>query len=562
MRAARLSIALAFAFGLVTSSLALHQALIDDEGYITFLGALALREQPLAAFFFQKFHPPLSLFYAPVAGLGWRAFLVAHAAFGAFGVFAAGMASSRLGGSGAVASAVLALSPIYLLAAASGQSNSDGITMLLVAIWLASYRERRALQVLAGLTLAAAVWSRYEFALAVALIGLHLALDPKTRWAVAGLAAGPALYLLAGAAYHHDALWWLHFPPTLARPLPGLDVEGIFPRSLSQVVVVLAQLSLVSAAWLLPLGASSASVDPAVRRVRVALLVTLAAMVLVPFARVLNFEHSPRYLAAVLPFTALLAGHWITAPVPTRRRSLALGAILLAALSITLALRPTGLSTGAIVVALLVPLAAWIPTPSVRALLLIAACVGSLVLTERAAPLARHSRAGPHTLAAARWVRDHADGRAIYTNSQHLAMTLAARDPLPPPRYLVAFDIQMELLALLNVRNGQRDAVLRAVSPHLYGEAAWVCEFVRRPPPPGSLFVINHDNRIHHYFPLSLLEQHGRLLVSFGSVRVWQINEGDRGFTPQIDRALELSPDQRDAPCDALGLPSRRVSAP
>lgn len=548
---------IALAFAVVAASLALRFDLVDDEGYITYLGALTLRQTPLAGFFFQKFHPSLSVLYAAVSALGWRSFLVAHALFGAVGVYLAGSVAARLGGSGAVASAALALSPVYLLSAASGQSNSDGITLLLLALWLAGSGERRAPLFLAGLVLAAAVWARYEFALAAAVLGLHLTLDPRTRWAGAGLAAGPAVYLLAGAAYHHDALWWLHLPPTLPHLLPGRDPDALLPRNPAQVIVAAGQLSLVCAAWLLPFGLDPAGLPPGARRLRAAFLVTLAAMVLVPFLRVLNFEHSPRYLSAILPFAAVLAGVWSAAPGAPRPAAGAVAfALLLGTVAFAESLSPS------LLVALLLPLAVWVPTRSARGLLVVLACVASAALAERRSPLLDGSRADAATLAAARWIGERGAGRALYTNDQHLALTLVARGRRPPPRYLVAFDIQLELLAMLDARNGQRDAVLRTLSPHLYGEAAWVCEFIRRPPPPGALFALTHEERILRYFPRPFWEARARLVATFGGVEVWERRGDARDFSPEIDRVLGMSRSTRDAPCDALGIRAAVGGAP
>jgi hypothetical protein len=210
--------------------------------------------------------------------------------------------------------------------------------------------------------------------------------------------------------------------------------------------------------------------------------------------------------------------------------------------------------TPALAITALLPFAAALPGPHARSLLVLVASVTSVVLSGDVAPTFRRSRAEPHTLAAARWLRAHGAGRVLYTNDQRLAMTLVAQDRRPSPRYLVAFDIQMEMLALLNARNGQRDAVLRAVSPRLYGEAVWVCEFARRPPPPGALFALNQDTRIQRYFPRALWDAHTRLLATFGAVEVRGLNEGDQGFAPQIDHVIGMSPAQREAPCDALGV--------
>lgn len=541
--------ALAVAFAVAASSLALGFDLIDDEGYITFLGALVLRDAPAAGFFFQKFHPSLSLLYAPVASLGWRAFLVAHSLVGALGVYLVGAVASRLGGSGAVASAVLALSPVYLLSAASGQSNSDGFVLLLLALWLAGLRDRREAHVLAGLTLAASIWARYELALAASLLGLSLALDRRTRGVLVGLAVGPALYLAAGALYHHDALWWMHLPPTLPRALPGTDVDALLPRTPGRVLVAAAQLSLASVVWLLPLGRASSARSPEAGRLQVAFLITLAAMVVVPFLRVLNFEHHPRYLSVILPFAAVLTSLWVATPWSFRP--------IAAAPSLVVLLFPER-ATPSLVLALLLPLAGWLPSRRARAAVVVAACVASLAISQYTSPLFQYSRAAPDTLAAARWIRERGAGREVYTNDQHLGMTLVQQGRRPPPRYLVAFDIQMEMVLLLNDRNGQREEVLRSISPRLYGDAAWVCELVRRPPTAGALFVLGSDQRIQRYFQRTFWEARTRVVATFGDIEVRELPERDGHFTPQVDAALGLTPSLQEAPCTALDDGARR----
>lgn len=538
-------------FGVVAAALGERLRLIDDEAYITWLGATTLREAAAAGYFFQKFHPTLSVIYSPFAALGWRAFLVAHCAFGALGVFLAGSLAQRFRLPGGVTSAVLALSPVYLLAAASGQSNSDGVTLLLLAIWLSALRERRAVQALAGVAFAAALWSRYELALAIGLFGLQAATHPRTRWVLAGLTGAALAYLFAGAAYHRDALWWLRYSPTLLTSLPGVPIGRFVPRSVEQLLRVASQLSAVSVAWVIAATVRGDSLTREARSVRVAFWITLAAMVGIPFARVLNFIHSPRYLSVVLPFTAILVGAWVASP-SSALRSLAPAAVL-ALLAVTRGARELG---APLVFALLLPLGARLRTVGARGIFFVALAAASLLVTARTTSAFREGRADEDVLGAARWIRDNARGRAVYTNDQHLALTLRAEGR--PPRYLVAFDIQLELMRLLDARNGQRERVLRALSPELYGIAAWACEIDRRPPPPGSLFVLGADDRLQRFFSGASWEASTRAVVSFGALRVLEMRHDGPPLRSAPDPILQITPAQVALPCEVLGITAPR----
>lgn len=542
---------IAVAFWLMAVWLGASLGLIDDEAYITWMGARALRDAPLAAFFFQKFHPTLSALYAPFVGFGWRGFLVVHSAVGALGVYLAGALARRLGLPGGVAAAVLAISPVYLLAAASGQSNSDGVTLLLLSMWLAAGRPSRVTQALAGVSLAAALWSRYELALAVVLLGLGDAVRGRSRGVFVGLAAGASAYLLGGALYHHDPTWWFRFSPTLLTSLPGVHIERLVPRTFEQVRQVASQLSTVSVAWVAAASVPAAALGPRMRGVRVAFWITLAAMVGMPFARVLNFIHSPRYLSVVLPFAALLASAWVASPPPPRR-----GSVVAAALALLALLGRGSLLEPGLVCAVLLLLVVRARDVSVRAALSFALVATASAITLSTTPLLDNSHAGSDVLRAARWIARHHAGREVYTNDQHLALTLRAKGLTP--RYLVAFDIQLELMRLLNPENGQRARVLRAISPYLYGHAAWACEIERRPPQAGALFALGPDERLLQYFPPEAWARSTALVGSFGTVSVRAMLPAGPPLRSSPRAELRVTPAQLALPCEVLGITAAR----
>ena len=119
---------LALGFFLVAAAVGQSGRLPDDEGYLTFMGAHLVARAPRAGIFFQKIHPSASALLAPFAAFGWRAFLVAHAAFAGLAVYLLGRAARRLTPHAPwAASLVLATSPMFLLSAATGQSNSTAV---------------------------------------------------------------------------------------------------------------------------------------------------------------------------------------------------------------------------------------------------------------------------------------------------------------------------------------------------------------------------------------------------------------------------------------------------
>ncbi len=73
---------IALVFAVAAAAAGLSGALPDDEGQLTYLGAVIVVRAPLAGLFFQKIHPSISAISAPFAAMGFRAFLLGHAALG------------------------------------------------------------------------------------------------------------------------------------------------------------------------------------------------------------------------------------------------------------------------------------------------------------------------------------------------------------------------------------------------------------------------------------------------------------------------------------------------
>jgi len=489
---------IAAAFALVALALAHALPFVDDEGELTWQCALTLSREPVATLFFQKFHPPLALFYAPLAPLGWRAFVTAHVAVAALGVALLGRLGVALGGSAAVAAGTVALSPVYLAAAVSGHSNSDGIALLALALWLRFGDRPRPLA--AGAALGAALWVRFEAAPILLGLGALALLRRDLRVPLGGaLVALP--YALLGALYHRDPLWVLHFPPDTPALLPRAESLRAYIRpDASFVVYVLLSLALVAPAWPLGLTLRWRSLPAAAREVLGLHGLTAALMFALPVAGLFNFEHHPRYFLVLLPGLALAAALAVRAPptASTAARATASTAALMATLL------AGGHVPGAVLAAL--PLGApwllWGPGRSWRAGLALAPVAAVLLAVgARRTPLLDIIQMLPtaELHAVARGLpaaSSRPPGAVVYTTSHQLGLYLprGLHDPRAV-RYIPGDDIPQGLSLLLNPHNGQYARVVGALSGLLYGGAAWACSFAARPLHAGDLVVLEMDGR-------------------------------------------------------------------
>jgi hypothetical protein len=203
---------IAILFSVAATILALSGLLMDDEALLAWLGVKSFLNDPIAMIFFQKFHPSNQLLLAVPTLIGWRAYLMAHTTMAGLTIFFLGQSSNLLGGNGSITALVLALSPPFIVSAVTGQSNTSAMFLFALALWLA-LKDHRA-RVLAGLILGFALWTRYEFAFLFAGLAFFIAFVQRDLKAALFTLIWPALYLSAGAAWHKDLLWFLHFPPS------------------------------------------------------------------------------------------------------------------------------------------------------------------------------------------------------------------------------------------------------------------------------------------------------------------------------------------------------------
>ena len=216
-RAAAWALAAAFAiFGLAAVA---TDRFLDDEGMLTHLFGAWARADAVPTLFFQKSHPVLAALYALPSLGGVRATLAAHVLVAAAAIpLLAGVARALGHRAPNLPALILALSPIYLVGAPAGISNVDGVAGGVLFLHLYARAKR---PFAAGILLGALVWVRFELAVLVVVFVLYDLFFERRVALLAGAAVFPIVYAIAGALYHRDAIWFVHFPPSLPGGVPG-----------------------------------------------------------------------------------------------------------------------------------------------------------------------------------------------------------------------------------------------------------------------------------------------------------------------------------------------------
>lgn len=484
---------------------------LHDEGVLTWHYASILAAEPVAGLFFQKLRPVLALVYAPVALLGFRAFVVFHVLVAAAAIPLSAAIAAKLGQRQiAVPALVLATSPLLLMTAAGGHSNADLVTGLLLGLFLIHVRDR---PVAGGAVLGALLLVRSEVAPMLAVIAAgelvvawRAADNPSREARLAALKTGlvpglamaivPVVYVLLGVLYHRDLLWALHYPPTLTAPADSTWVEsGDLPRRLVESGEALLALS---PAWGLALLLRPRALVVRERWIGLGVAVCVVLLRGLPMIGLFNFDTSPRYLMVALPGLALILGRQLegfgrhagdpagsddgdgTRPAAWAGVVSLLLLGLLAALAFdTLQLRTERGAAPpllAFVGVWALCLALSFLRPRVRPM---AVTVTWVVAGLSAAPLL-----GPGTgLVVPRrtldgiatwWVESgaQADGLPVITNFPLTRPWLEHEGLLDDPdrvQLMLQHDMVHELDALLDAEVGQDEAILRALDSHFYG---------------------------------------------------------------------------------------------
>jgi hypothetical protein len=490
------------------AGLAVHDGrFLHDEGLLTHLFASLVGREPVAAIFLQKVRPPLALLYAPVAGVGLTAFLWAHVLVAALAVPLVAAAAQRLGHARPeLSAAVVALSPMHVAAGAAGLMNADAVVgVALVVLAWASGR-----WLAAGVVMGALVWVRSELAvLALVLAGAALVQRPWQWRALVGLAAFPLVYGLAGAVYHGDLLWMLHWPPALATPMEGNPFWDTDPAQAALPTVVAAVLAITPAVALLgpwrPAGAG------AVERAGLGFAIAfVVALVLLPRWRIFNFDLSPRYLLPVLPILALAVSRVAMqtgreeGSTSGLRRGVGLGAFALLALAVErLGGDASSFAAGALAAAAIALGGAGRPR---LAHIVLGALLGVGALAYGEGARIARSQHSPGLDPMVDRLREHPewDGRVVYTNEPLLHAYLertSASVPRLEVRYLVQADQLYELESLSNPHNGQRQALLDALRQGFYGTPVLPDALDPAAVSADAIFALREDSRLALVMP-------------------------------------------------------------
>jgi hypothetical protein len=496
------------------ATLGLHHVLADtflnDEGMLSYFFAGLTWDAPLDTFFWQKSRPLLALFYAPAAAAGLSVFLVVHVVVAALaGPLAAAVARAWDHRYPNLAAALVLASPLMLAAGPAGVSNTDAVVLALFAVWLAA-RER---PLPAGLVLGALLLIRAELAALVLAFGALGVVRRPFRPILLGVAVVPVVYWLLGILYHHDALWPLLYPPTLASPSLAPEVFEALATSGGPWTAVPTLIALTPAVGLALL-ARWRKLPPTEWTCLGFTLAFLLALRILPYFGIFNFGSSPRYILPALPFVALLASRtftrWHEAGDPRWSAAWLAGLLVVAHFADTQSAWPW----------LLLAVAAWSVVAALAAFRRTALAAG-LAVVAAVAPVPwllpttdlAVAETHPELAAAMAWLADHprpAHAGPVYTN-MHLLATGARRAGVLPGievRQLVQFDQLAELTRLTNPHVGQRRRILALLEHRFY--ATPVLPDALRPErmPDHSLFVLVDDRRLELVMPAELWRPH------------------------------------------------------
>ena len=492
--------------GLAALSLS-EDRFLHDEGLLTHLFAWVTARDPAAGLFLQKSRPPISALYAPFAGTLDR-FFVAHVVVAACGVVATWLAArASKHRAPIVAAGVLALSPLYVGGAVAGLSNTDAVAGLAVFGWL-YVSDRR---VAAAFVLGMLPWIRAE--VFVLLPWVAVVAFRSRRWReLAALPAFGALYGLAGIGYHHDPLWFLHYPPALPEPMPDNPFWASHSgaTSVSDFVTTAVALTPVLPALALTRWSTLRSFE----RIGLGFVATFwIALVVLPQWRVFNFDQSPRYLLPVVPFVALAVsrtvGSWLDGEEEPSRASLpVLAALAGVALAGALDARhPTGLAAVGWVALALALHRACKPRLTAWALALLASA-GPFAFAD-GGRIDRRSTAPHLDPMIDRLEETVGDKRkVVYTNEPLLASALQRSGRLPKVTvlYIVQEDQRFELERLANPHVGQREALWAAMDGNAYGRPIRPNALRPDTVPLGAVFALTKDERLPMVLPPEVWE--------------------------------------------------------
>ena len=471
--------------------------IIYDEGLLTYVFARWLVLDPIPVLFFQKIKPVACVLYAIPSLGGIEVTLATHVVLAALAApMLAAVARTLDIRIPNLPALIVLVSPLFLVGAAVGISNVDGVVAITLFLYLAIARRS---YWLAGVVLGCLPWLRSELAPFSIVMWLYMTLVERNRGVTLGAMIFPVLYGISGAAYHRDLFWLLHFPPTASSGMSDNPIWGVQKIGAGYLLAVLLQ---VTPTIGLAVAVRARRLSP----VEVALLVfaalSLVLLSVLPFVGLGNFGPVARYSMQPLPVLALLVARVVEPWVEGRRASWRLY-LLPAALAAIWAVShgPPAMVAVPILAAYLA-----IAVLASRGWGRAAACAVALAAGLGLALPRDEMRTPSLFTPALAWLNDHpreVHGATIYTNSPVMPFGIASAANLVDTdvRFIVAPDTMWEIIELSNPENGQRDALQRIARAELFGPSVSWSELSPDSMPPKSLFLLRQDPRTPSVMP-------------------------------------------------------------
>lgn len=468
---------------------------LNDEGLVTFTTADLARHHPLEVFFVQKAKPVLVLLYRPVAGLGVHGLLYVHLLAMAPAIAMIGAVARALGFAlPNIPALALAASPAFLLAAPAGLSNADGVTGVVLVLYLLLARKNA---FAAGLVLGCLPWVRHELALFAAIMFVRGAFAQRDLKFIAGAMTFPVIYGLAGGLYHHDLIWLINYPPSMLFSMPGTPVWADFSyRVLLRGLLGLSPLIAFSlcAPW---------SRYTSIERWLLAYAgIWIFIASILPAWHIANFGFVPRYMMVLTPVAALAGCRAIDAYYAGDARHAVAGsaAALVAVLAYAAGMddMPANLP---IVTALIVAVALGLLNRGAVAATLLTVLLAAGPALGIHTEIPRQELA-PYMSRLAEWLRSHPDETevAVYTNVPLLAPYLDGAAGLPglDIRFLIGLEHAYDMENMMSTESGQRGKLVAMMEAAKFNGARGILPEQLSPElvPDGSLFVFRHDSRL------------------------------------------------------------------
>ncbi len=518
----------------------LDDSVMHDEGQAMYGFSRSLSEAFLPCLFFQKTKPALALVYALPARLGFVPYLVMHLAVSTLAVYLLARVAASMNLRRAwLPPLVLGLSPLFLWNGATGISNGDGVVGIVLFLYLLEVRRWR---FVAGLVLGALPWVRFESAVFCALAAIFVGTRDRDRRFFVGLLVWPVLYTVGGAFYHRDPLWLVTIKPAAtglqawhaaeAQAFAEHDARSAIEsflcvspaltvlffcrlRALSTVERLLAVFSLSYFGLYLATHFRALPIGPlfvvGFTARNAGLPIAAAALLLGRAAESIEDAGQKRARVRELGELGILVG--IIALGVFAKRSGAGPGVLLSGVALALAVAATRAgraSLGSVAIAGLVVLGPWI--------------AHAAMTREGYSREAAKARRSPAELARALEALDPALLRAgVLTNAHTLPLYLARTGRLAGVRvrFMVGTDMNEEMTAQTNPRNGQREAVLAALPRATFGDAILPAELQPEKVPIGTVIATFDDPRNELLLPpaiwtprLRVVSHEGGLLLA------------------------------------------------